>query len=323
MKTILVDQPGGPEAMRLGELPAPTPGPGEALVAVAASGVNYIDVYHRSGVYPIEQRPFVPGMEAAGTVRAVGPGVTSLAPGDRVAYAGLRGSYAEQATVPAEQLIRIPAGIAFEQAAALMLQGMTAHYLACDTWPLKSGDTALIHAGAGGVGLLLTQLAKARGATVIATVSTPDKERLSREAGADHVLRYTACDFAEETRRLTAGRGVDVVYDSVGATTFDRSLSCLRPRGMLVLYGASSGQVPPFDPQRLARQGSLFVTRPSLADYTASREERERRANDLFAAVAQGTLRLRIEHTYPLAEAARAHRELESRATTGKLLLLP
>ncbi len=323
MNAILVDQPGGPEAMRLGELPTPAPGPGEALIELAAIGVNYLDVYHRSGVYPIAARPFVPGSEGAGTVRALGADVATLKVGDRVAYADALGSYAQQAIVPADKLVRIPAAVSFEQAAALMLQGMTAHYLAHDTRPLNAGDTALIHAGAGGVGLLLTQIAKARGAVVLTTVSTAEKECLSREAGADHVLRYTECDFAEETRRITGGRGADVVYDSVGASTFERSLSCLRPRGMLVLYGASSGQVPPFDLQRLARGGSLFVTRPRLHDHIASRTELERRAADLFAAVERGTLRLRIEHTYPLAEAARAHRDLESRATTGKLLLIP
>jgi NADPH2:quinone reductase len=323
MHAILIDRPGGPDALHYRETPTPQPAAGQVLVKIAASGVNFIDCYHRSGLYPIAQKPFTPGMEAAGTIEALGPQVEGFSVGDRVAYASSIGSYAEYAAVPASVLVRVPEGIALAEAAALMLQGLTAHYLAEDTFHLKPGDVALVHAGAGGVGLLLTQLAKERGATVIATVSTSAKAELSKGAGADHVLNYTEVDFKEEARRLTGGRGVDVVYDSVGKTTFDRSLESLRPRGLLALFGASSGPVPPFELQRLAANGSLYITRPTLFNHISDPADLARRAHDLFASVASGALRLRIEHQYPLAEAARAHADLEARATTGKLLLIP
>lgn len=323
MHAILIDRPGGPDAMHYRETPAPEPASGHVLVKIAASGVNFIDCYHRSGLYPVAQKPFTPGMEAAGTIAALGPDVTGFAVGERVAYASSMGSYAEYAAVPARVLVRVPEGVDLADAAALMLQGMTAHYLAEDTFRLKPGDVALVHAGAGGVGLLLTQLAKARGATVIATVSTSEKAELSKGAGADHVLNYTEVDFKEEARKLTRGRGVDVVYDSVGKTTFDRSLESIRPRGLLALFGASSGPVPPFELQRLAANGSLFITRPTLFNHIADPADLARRAGDLFAAVASGALKVRIGHRYPLAEAARAHTDLEARATTGKLLLTP
>jgi NADPH2:quinone reductase len=323
MHAIEIDLPGGPDVMQYREIPAPVPKAGEVLVKIAASGVNFIDCYHRSGLYPVAQRPFTPGLEAAGTIEAAGPGVEGFAPGDRVAYASSMGAYAEYAAVPVKALVRVPDDVALPDAAALMLQGMTAHYLAEDTYHLKPGDTALIHAGAGGVGLLLTQLAKARGATVITTVSTKAKAELSKAAGADHVLNYTEVDFKDEARKLTGGRGVDVVYDSVGKTTFDRSLESIRPRGLLALFGASSGPVPPFELQRLAANGSLFITRPTLFNHVADPADLARRAADVFAAVASGALKLRIERRYPLAEAARAHTDLEARATTGKLLLIP
>jgi NADPH:quinone reductase len=323
MKAITVEAPGSPEAMRYTEVTTPQPGKGDVLIRIAAIGVNYIDVYHRNGVYPVPNHPFTPGMEAAGTVEALGPNVTGFARGDRVAYAGSMGSYATFAVVPASQIVTIPKALTFEQASAIMLQGMTAHYLANSTFALKAGDVALVHAGAGGVGLLLTQLAKARGAMVITTVSTSAKERLSKEAGADHVIRYTEQDFAEQARRITNGRGVDIVYDSVGKTTFNKSIDSLRMRGMMVLFGGSSGPVPPFNLQELNQKGSLYITRTNLAHYIADRAELEQRANDLFHAVEHGSLRLRIEHTYQLSEAARAHTDLETRKTTGKLLLIP
>lgn len=323
MKAILIEQPGPPAAMRYGETASPQPAEGEALLQVAASGVNYIDVYHRSGVYPVTQRPFTPGMEAAGTVRSVGPGVINLSSGDRVAYTGVLGSYAEQVVVPANKLVRIPKDVSFENAAALMLQGLTAHYLIDGAFQLRRGDVALVHAGAGGVGLLLTQLAKARGATVISTVSSQSKEESSKQAGADHVIRYTTRDFVAEAMELTGGRGVDVVYDSVGKDTFLRGLDVLRPRGTMVLFGGSSGQVPPLDLQVLNLKGSLFLTRPNLAHYIAERSELERRSGELFDFFQRGTLKLRIERSYPLAQAAEAHTDLESRKTSGKLLLIP
>lgn len=323
MNAILVEQPGPPSAMRYAQAALPALKPGEVLLRIAVAGVNYIDTYHRSGVYPIEHHPFTPGMEGAGVVEALGAEVTGFSPGERVAYTGCMGSYAEQAVVPASKLIKIPSDVSFEDAAAIMLQGMTAHYLADSTFPLKTGDVALVHAGAGGVGLLLTQIAKARGATVITTVSTQAKEELSRQAGADHVIRYTERDFCAEARSLTHGRGVDVVYDSVGKDTFAKSLDTLRPRGMMVLFGGSSGQVPPFDPQLLSLKGSLFLTRPNLAHYIADRRELERRAAELFAMLERGTLKLRIERTYPLSEASQAHQDLEGRKTSGKLLLIP
>ncbi|MGH7707015.1 MAG: quinone oxidoreductase family protein [Vulcanimicrobiaceae bacterium] len=321
MKAIQIRQTGGPAALELVELPAPSPGDGEVLVRQTAVGVNFIDVYHRNGAYAMAL-PFVPGMEAAGSVAAVGAGVTLFKPGDRVAYPSKLGAYAESAVVPAERAVAVPDGVSARDACALMLQGMTAHYLAHSTFSLQPGHIALVHAGAGGVGLLLTQLAKACGATVISTVSTEAKAVLSTNAGADHVILYTKEDFAAATRRI-APQGVDVVYDSVGKTTFDESLRCLRPRGMMVLYGGSSGQVPAFDLQRLAANGSLFVTRPTLGNYIADRKELAERARDLFDAYQRGALRTRIGAEYPLADARQAHADLEARKTTGKLLLIP
>ena len=322
MKAIQVQQTGGPEAMELVELPVPQPKANEAVVKVAASGVNFIDVYHREGRYKVPL-PFVLGQEGAGVVTAVGADVKRVKSGDRVAWTGLMGGYAEYAAIPADRLVTVPAGVSDRQAAAVMLQGMTAHYLAHDTYRLKRGETALIHAAAGGVGLLLVQIAHHIGARVLATVSTEEKAKLAREAGADEIIFYTQADFEAETKRLTEGKGVDVVYDSVGKTTFDKSLNILRPRGMMVLFGGSSGAVPPFDPITLTAKGSLFLTRPSLGNYIASREELMERSSAVFGMIAAGKLKLRIEHTYPLAEAARAHGELEGRKTTGKLLLIP
>jgi NADPH2:quinone reductase len=323
MKAIAIEHNGGPEALGIHDLPVPEVAPGDALVKLEASGVNYIDVYQRNGTYKTPHFPFVLGSEGAGVVESVGAGVTNVAVGDRVAYAMVVGSYAEYAAVPAAKLVHVPDGVTSRDAAALMLQGMTAHYLVNSTFPLQAGQIALVHAGAGGVGLLLTQLAKAKGATVITTVSTPEKAALSKKAGADHTIDYTTQDFGEEVRRITDGAGVHVAYDSVGKTTWEKSLGALRPRGYFVLYGASSGQVPPFDLQLLAQKGSLFATRPSLANYAATPEELNERASALFASVLDGSLSLRVEHTYPLADAARAHTDLESRGTTGKLLLLP
>jgi NADPH2:quinone reductase len=290
------------------------------LVRLQTAGVNYIDVYFRTGAYKAEQ-PTALGNEGAGVVEAVGAGVTDVAVGDRVAYAMTRGSYAEYAVVPVAQLVKLPDGISFDQAAAAMLQGMTAHYLVRSTYPLKSGETCLVHAAAGGAGLLLVQMAKALGARVIGTVSTEAKAQLARDNGADETIRYTELDFEQEVKRLTGGRGVDVVYDSVGKTTFDKSLNCLRPRGMLVLFGQSSGAVPPFDPNTLNGKGSLYLTRPSLAHHVLTREELSWRAGDVLGGVAKGTLKLRIDQTFPLANVADAHRALESRGTAGKLLL--
>lgn len=289
---------------------------------LAASGVNFIDVYHREGRYKVTL-PFTPGQEGAGVVTAVGTDVKSVKTGDRVAWTGLLGGYAEYAAVPADRLVAIPSGVSDHQAAALMLQGMTAHYLCHDTYRLKRGETALIHAAAGGVGLLLVQMAHHIGARIVATVSTDEKAKLAREAGADEIIFYTKSDFEAETRRLTNGQGVHVVYDSVGKTTFEKGLNVLCPRGMMVLFGGSSGAVPPFDPIVLTQKGSLFLTRPSLGNYIATREELLARSGDVFSMITSGKLKLRIEHTYPLAEAERAHRELEGRKTTGKLLLIP
>ena len=322
MKAIQVKKAGGPEAMELAEVPVPQPKASEAVVKLAASGVNFIDVYFREGRYPAPM-PFVLGQEGAGVITAVGADVKSLKTGDRVAWTGLMGSYAEYTAVPADRLVRIPAGVTDQQAAAAMLQGMTAHYLSHDTYPLKRGETALVHAAAGGVGLLLTQMAHNIGARVIATVSTDEKAKLAREAGADEVILYTQSDFETETKRLTNGKGVNVVYDSVGKTTFEKGLNVLRPRGVMVLFGGSSGAVPPFDLIALSQKGSLYVTRPTLAHYIATREELEARSGAVFGMIAAGKLKLRIEHTYPLAEAQRAHRDLEGRKTTGKLLLIP
>ena len=308
--------------MELVELPVPQPKANEAVVKLAASGVNFIDVYIREGRYKAPL-PFVLGQEGAGVITAVGAEVKSVKVGDHVAWTGLLGSYAEYAAVPADRLVPVPAGVSDQQAAAAMLQGMTAHYLSHATYPLQRGETALVHAAAGGVGLLLVQMAHNIGARVIGTVSTEEKAKLAREAGADEVILYTQADFEVETKRLTGGKGVDVVYDSVGKTTFDKSLNVLRPRGFMVLFGGSSGAVPPFDLIALSQRGSLFVTRPTLAHYTATREELVARSGAVFGMMAAGKLKLRIEHTYPLAEAQRAHRDLEGRKTTGKLLLIP
>ena len=322
MKAIQVKQVGGPEAMELVELPVPQPKANEAVVKIAASGVNFIDVYFREGRYKAPL-PLIPGQEGAGTVTAIGADVKSVKVGDRVAWAGLLGSYAEYAALPADRLVPIPAGVTDQQAAAVMLQGMTAHYLLHDTYPLKRGETALVHAAAGGVGLLLTRMAHNIGARVIATVSTEEKAKLARDAGADDVILYTQTDFEAETKKLTDGKGVDVVYDSVGKTTFEKGLNVLRPRRMMVLFGGSSGAVPPFDLITLAHKGSLYVTRPSLHHYMATREELLARSSAVFGMITAGKLKLRIEHTYPLGEAQRAHRDLEGRKTTGKLLLIP
>ncbi|HTW59141.1 MAG TPA: quinone oxidoreductase [Terriglobales bacterium] len=322
MKAIQIKQPGGPEAMELVELPVPQPKANEAVVKLAASGVNFIDVYNREGRYKVAL-PFILGQEGAGVVTAVGADVKSLKAGDRVAWSSVLGSYAEYAAVPADRLVPVPPGVTDQQAAAAMLQGMTAHYLAHDTFPLKRGDTALVHAAAGGVGLLLTQMAHNTGARVIATVSTDEKAKLAREAGADEVILYSHSDFETETRRLTGGKGVNVVYDSVGKTTFEGGLNVLHPRGTMALYGGSSGAVPPLDPLALTQKGSLFLTRPSLGHYIATREELVARSGAVFGMIAAGKLKLRIEHTYPLTEVQRAHQELEARKTTGKLLLIP
>ena len=322
MQAIQITQTGGPEVLVLRELPTPTPGPGQALIKIEASGVNFIDVYLREGRYPA-QLPFIPGQEAAGVVDAVGPDASSVKVGDRVAWCGIAGAYAEFAAVPVERLVAISEGVTTQQAAAAMLQGMTAHYLSHATYPIQRGDTVLIHAGAGGVGLLLIQMAKRLGARVLTTVSTEAKAELARDAGADEAILYTQKDFAAKVKDLTGGKGLPVVYDSVGKTTFDGSLACLRPRGMMVLYGGSSGAVPPFDLIQLSTRGSLYITRPTLKDYTATREELELRAGEVLGWVADGSLKLRLEYSYPLADAAQAHRDLEARKTTGKVLLIP
>ncbi len=322
MKAIQVKQVGGPEAMQLVDLPVPEPKANEAVVKLSASGVNFIDVYFREGRYKAPL-PLVLGQEGAGVVTAVGSEVNSVAVGDRVAWSGLHGAYAEYAAVAADRLVVVPHAVSDHQAAAVMLQGMTAHYLSHDAHPLKLGETALVHAAAGGVGLLLVQMAHNIGARVIATVSTKEKAELARAAGADEVILYTESDFEVETKRLTGGKGVDVVYDSVGKTTFEKGLNVLRPRGIMVLFGGSSGSVAPFDPIILTQKGSLFLTRPSLGNYIATRDELVMRSSSLFGMIAAGELRLRVEHTYPLAEAQQAHRDLEGRKTTGKLLLLP
>jgi NADPH2:quinone reductase len=322
MQAIQVSQVGGPEVLTPVDVPTPSPQPNEALVQIKAAGVNFIDVYFREGRYPTPL-PFINGQEAAGVVTEVGSEVTTLQPGDRVAYSSRLGSYAEYAAVPADRLVKIPAELDFEQAAAAMLQGMTAHYLLHSSYPLQKGQTALIHAAAGGVGLLLVQMAKTIGGRVIATAGTQEKAQLARDAGADECIVYTEADFETETKRLTNNEGVHVVYDGVGKATFDKDLNVLRPRGYLVLFGGSSGAVPPFDLIKLSQKGSLFITRPTLAHYTATREELEWRASDVLGAIARGELKLRIHKTYPLADAAQAHRDLEGRKTTGKLLLKP
>jgi NADPH2:quinone reductase len=322
MKAIQVSQIGGPEVLTLVDLPLPEPKANEAVVQIKAAGVNFIDVYFREGRYPAP-RPFVVGQEGAGIVIAIGPDVTTVKLRERVAYAGHLGSYAEYSAVPADRLIKIPDELDFNQAAAAMLQGMTAQYLTHSTYPIKRGETALIHAAAGGVGLLLVQMCKLLGARVIGTVGSEEKARLARDAGADHVIIYTKQDFETETRRLTEGKGVDVVYDGVGKDTFEKNLNVMRQRGYVVLFGGSSGAVPPFDLLQLTQKGSLFVTRPSLHHYIATREELEQRSNDVLQMIVRGDLKLRIHKTYPLAEAQQAHRDLEGRKTMGKLLLIP
>jgi NADPH2:quinone reductase len=322
MKAIQVTKVGGPEALTLVDLPVPTPKPTEAVVQIKTAGVNFIDVYFREGRYPTAV-PFVNGQEAAGVVTEVGSDVTIVKRGDRVAYTSALGSYAEYAAVPESRLVKIPDELDFEQAAAAMLQGMTAHYLLHSSYKLQNAETALIHAAAGGVGLLLVQMAKRIGARVIATVGTDEKAQLARDAGADECIVYTEADFETETKRLTDSKGVHVVYDGVGKETFDRDLNVLRPRGYLVLFGGASGAVPPFDLIKLSQKGSLYITRPTLAHYTATREELEWRANDVMQMIVRGDLKLRIHKTYPLEEAQQAHRDLEGRKTTGKLLLIP
>ena len=322
MKIVLVRQPGGPEKLEYAEVPKPAPGPKQALVKIMASGVNFIDLYFRMGLYKADP-PIVLGNEGAGIVEAVGPEVTEVAVGDRVAFAMFRGSYAEYVVVPAWQLVKVPDGLDFKQAAAAMLQGMTAHYLTHSTYPLKEGDTALVHAAAGGVGRLIVQMAKMRGARVFGTVSTAEKEAIAREAGIDEVIRYTEHDFEVEVKRLTNNRGVDVVYDSVGATTFEKGLNVIRPRGLMALFGQSSGPVAPIDPNILNPKGSLFLTRPSLAHHCLTRDELLWRAGDVLGWVAAGKLKLRIERLYPLSQAAQAHIDLAGRKTAGKLLLVP
>ncbi len=322
MHAIQIAKTGGPDSLIYAESDKPSPKPGEALIAIEAIGVNFIDVYFREGRYP-SPLPFIPGQEAAGTVVEVGDGVTSVRPGDRVAWCGVPGTYAEFAVAPTARLVPVPVNVTSQQAAAAMLQGMTAHYLSHSTYAIQPGDDVLIHAGAGGTGLLLTQMAKKLGARVFTTVSTEQKAALSRDAGADAAILYTQVDFAAEVKRLTAGKGLPVVYDSVGRSTFEQSLTCLRPRGTMVLFGGSSGAVPPFDLIRLSTLGSLFVTRPTLKDYIASRDELAARAAQVFQWLADGSLSLRIEHTYTLRNAAQAHRDLESRNTTGKVILTP
>jgi NADPH2:quinone reductase len=322
MKAIRIQQHGGPEVLKIEEVPLPIPGEEQTLVRLEAIGVNFIDVYHRTGLYRIAP-PFTPGMEGAGVVESVGKNVKDVQPGDRVAYAMAIGSYAEKALVPAWQLVRLPNGVDARLGAAIMLQGMTAHYLTQATYPVKSGDSILVHAAAGGVGLLIIQMAKKKGARVIGTVSTDAKAKLAQEAGADEVIFYTQQDFEVEVKRLTQGKGVQAVYDSVGKSTFEKSLNCLVPRGMLVLFGQSSGPVPPFDPGLLASKGSLFLTRPSLAQYAATRQELLHRAGEVLDWVASGALRVRIEKTFPLVQATDAHHQLEGRLTAGKVLLIP
>jgi NADPH2:quinone reductase len=322
MKTVRVHQYGGLEALKVEEAPVPEPGEGEARVKLEAIGVNFIDIYHRIGRYQ-GSLPLTLGQEAAGTVDAVGPNVTEVKPGDRVAYASVQGAYAEYAIVPAWRLVSIPSGVDMGHAAAAMIQGLTAHYLTHSTYPLKEGETALVHAAGGGTGQLLVQVAKRRGARVLGTVSSDEKARLAREAGADEVILYTQVDFEAEVKRLTDNVGVDVVYDSVGKDTFDKSLNCIRRRGYMVLFGASSGAVPPLDPQILNAKGSLFLTRPYLGHYTADRAELSWRVTDVFNWIAAGELKVRIDKTFPLSEAAEAHRYLEGRQSKGKILLIP
>ena len=322
MKAIRVHTPGGPDALRFDDVPEPTPKAGEAIVKVDAAGLNYIDIYFRTGAYKAASLPFTVGLEAGGTVTAIGPGVTEVAVGDKAAYTGVPGAYAQFAAVPAARLVKLPAGVTTKQGAAAMLQGMTAHYLACSTYPLKKGDTCLVHAAAGGVGLLLCQIAKMRGARAIGTVSTEEKAKLAREAGADEIIFYTSQDFEADVKRLTDGKGVQVVYDGVGKTTFDKGLSCLAPRGLMALFGQSSGPVPPLAAGILNVKGSLFLTRPSLNHHIITREELLQRAGDVLGWVRDGKLKLRMDFEFALKDAAEAHRALEGRKTAGKVLLL-
>jgi NADPH2:quinone reductase len=322
MKAIRVNTPGGPEVLRYEDVAEPQPKAGEATVKIDAAGINYIDVYQRSGQYKLAL-PLTLGLEAGGTVTAIGPNVTEVKVGDKVAYTGVAGAYAQYAVVPAARLVGLPAGITTRQGAAAMLQGLTAHYLACSTYPLKTGDTCLVHAAAGGVGLLLCQIAKMRGARVIGTVSTEEKAKLAREAGASEVILYTRQDFEAEVKRLTDGKGLQVVYDSVGQTTFDKGFNCLAPRGMMALYGQSSGPIGPFDPQTLNAKGSLFLTRPSLNHHIITRAELLQRSEELLGWIRDGKVKLRTEFEFPLKDASEAHRALEGRKTTGKVLLIP
>jgi len=322
MKAIRVHAPGGPEAMKLEDIAEPQPKAGEAIVKIDAAGLNYIDVYQRSGLYKLDM-PLTLGLEAGGTVTAVGSGVSEVKVGDKVAYTGVPGAYAQYAAVPAARLVVLPQGVTTKQGAAIMLQGMTAHYLACSTYPLKSGDTCLVHAAAGGVGLLLCQIARIRGAKVIGTVGTEEKAKLAREAGANETIIYTRQDFAAEVKRITGGKGVQVVYDSVGKDTWEGSLNCCAPRAMIALYGQSSGPIGQIDPQILNAKGSLFLTRPSLFHYIATREDLQQRAGELFGWIRDGKLKLRTEFEFPLKDVAEAHKALEGRKTTGKVLLIP
>ena len=322
MKAVQINEHGGPEVLRYQEVPDLEPQTGEALLEMQAVGINYADIYNRAGAIPGTPLPKTIGMEGAGVVRSVGQGVTTLNEGDVVAYCSVQGSYAQQAVVPADRLIKLPAGLSVQDGAAVMLQGMTAHYLCYATYPVQTGDRTLVHAGAGGVGLLLIQMIKRLGGYVFSTVSTEAKAELAKDAGADHVILYTRQDFAEEIKRATGGEGVRVAYDSVGKTTFDQSISCLSRRGHMVLYGQASGPVASMDP-RVLSNGSLYLTRPGLGDYTATREELEQRAGDVLSWVKTGELKLRVEHVFPLEQAAEAHRQLEGRATTGKVLLIP
>ncbi len=322
MKAIRVHAIGGPEVLKYEEVPRPSPGPGQALVRVEAVGVNFMEIYQRTGLYPVTP-PFIPGSEAAGTVVEIGPKVTTVTGGQRVVSTSFAGAYAEYAVAPADRLVVLPDGVSARMGAAAMLQGMTAHYLTHSTYRLSRGDACLVHAAAGGVGLLLCQMARRLGARIIGTVSTEEKAALAREAGAHEVILYSQQDFEAETKRLTGGAGVQVVYDSVGKTTFDKSLNCLTRRGIMVLYGQSSGPVPPLDPQVLNQRGSLYLTRPTLVHYIATRPELLERASAVLGWVADGTLEVRIGREFPLAAAAEAHRELEARRTTGKVLLIP
>jgi NADPH:quinone reductase len=322
MKAIQVSKVGGPEVLELVDIPVPEPKANEAVVQIKAAGVNFIDVYYREGRYPASL-PFVTGQEGAGVVTTIGSGVSKVEPGDRVAYTGIQGSYAEFAAVPADRLVQIPDKLDFNQAAAAMLQGMTAHYLSHSTFPIKAGQTVLIHAAAGGVGLLLVQMAKKLGARVIGTAGSDEKAKLARDAGADELIVYTKQDFETEALRLTGDKGVDVVYDGVGKTTFDKDLKVLRPRGYLVVFGGASGAVPSFDLLLLTKHGSLFITRPSLHNYIATRDELEQRSSEVLQMIVAGDLKLRIHKAYPLSQAQEAHRDLEGRKTSGKLLLIP